>query len=661
MSSPILVPEKGRLRATVSAVHLAILLAVSSGAEALLTTALAEKLPDWMRELDVEEGLDTFPDAEIVQLFSSTSLKVEESGKRTVRARSAFHVRQGEADGYDVAGVTENLWRKSKGLKGWRRDSSGEVESFDDVLTTQAGGGELYSDSKEIHLLIPGIEEGDLFGFELRYEQDLPELSTHRNMIRGRIPLLQGQFELELPERWSVEALWYDPIEDRATPFEPIFADKDHRIWSWSSQAGSEDPEPFEPSDSRLIPWYAIRYHDPSGRAATMNEWKVIAEWGQAFSASALEDQAHLRQAALEIVGDAQRPADQIERIAEFVRSSIGYVQIYLGDGGWRPHPAELVYMNRYGDCKDMAHLAVALFRSLELNAYPVWTCTQDGAVWRDFPDDHFNHCIVAIDDPDGTEPFCFFDPTAKSVPYGWLPASLEGAWALVLGSGFDSALVRMPTTKARENLKRVRISSTLSTDLSCFGSVEEILIGHSAFRYKDRVGGETNEERRQAYERHLGRQFPGARVGNFSLSGLDQGTDTLRYRYEFAIPQYARKAGRLVLLSPDFLTAYDEEIFPAAERKTAIVNAYPYRTETTIELILPPGWGPEEAPAEVRIENAYGKYERTYSVAADSLHLSRVEQIDLYELPPEQYDLAYEWGHAVYMADREKIVLGQP
>jgi transglutaminase-like putative cysteine protease len=635
-------------------------LCAMGGLIAVPSLRAADRIPPWMDPASITDGLQAFPDEDVVQLYRFFGLEVDGTGKRTATLRATFHVRAGDARTCRALRFTESPMDNVRSFKGWRRAPSGKTTIYEKYWTTQAQGGELYSETRTLTLEIAEAGPGDFFGFELRYEKGLAETRTDWIEARGPIPVVRGAYELTIPSGWTAAGWWIEPERERVSHLDPTTQTAGKWTWGWERVPGSGDPEPYEPSNALLVPDLVVTYEDPSEPSAGLRTWRDVSDWFAAFSASALAADPEIDAAATRLCLGARDQHGQIQQITDFVRSSIGYVQIYLADGGWRPHAAGLVYRDRFGDCKDMAHLAIALLRSAGVKAFPVLTNGGwDNVAWPQFPMPAFNHCIVAIQDSSSAPSYLFFDATAKNIPLGRLPASLEGQWSLIVGSDADSMLVRLPRSEAGQNLRRFRASVTLGSDLRATGSVEVLRIGQPAFEAREYLRQNTLDKGRQGWEESFfAHAHVGAKVQEWSCPDVDRVSDTLLVRYAVEIPGLGQKVGDLVMLQPDFLTNRGRQLFPAVKRTRAIAMPYPSRTETVVDLTLPEGWKVSEMPDSVGLENRFGSFSRSCRADGQVIRLRRVEEIRAVALPVEEFPLAGDWDHACFAADRARVVL---
>lgn len=622
--------------------------------------ARGEELPEWVEPGEIEAGTMAFPDAETVQLLSSRVLEVSPDGSRTIRLREVLHVREGRAEGHSLLVFVSSNERKLRGMRAWRRDAGGRLEVFETPITSQLLGGELYAETKENSILIPGIGPGALIATELSYRDDSRDLWTDATPARTDLPVLRWEYRLKLPGDWRAEASWYDPVTGRLAAAEPTEVRSGGRTWRSENVPTFGEKEPYAPSETATSPLFLLRYARPGDTASWT--WKSIADWYRPYSTSSLKEAEGIGTQSRSLVGDAGTFDDKVSRIAAWVRSSIGYVQIYLGDGGYRPHPVEEVYANRFGDCKDMSHLTIAMLDAVGIRAYPVLTeLGEHGMIHDGFPTTGFNHCIVAVERPTAGEALLFFDPTAKTIPIGRLPSSLEGAPALIVGSPADTALSRLPAREASANGIRVTGTIAIEPSLRAVAAVHELRLGQSAYATRDLLQAMNPAGRQLWVQDWIGKRFVGARIDSIAFPDLASVGDTLTLFYIVRIPEVGRRLGDLALIQPDFVTAWDGRMFSKAERHRPLRFAYPYRNECRIELRFPEEWSAAEVPKDATADNRIASYRRRYEIGTGVARVERVEEVRSRELPASDYPLVQEWDRAAGEADRIRLVLKRP
>ena len=95
-----------------------------------------------------------------------------------------------------------------------------------------------------------------------------------------------------------------------------------------------------------------------------------------------------------------------------FVQSSIRYLAVSIGNAGFLPREVEQIWASRFGDCKDVSRLLVAMLTRLGIKSAPALVCTQGKDLGRKLQPHvfAFDHCIVRVE-IDGV--VRWLDPTA--------------------------------------------------------------------------------------------------------------------------------------------------------------------------------------------------------------------------------------------------------
>jgi len=614
----------------------------------------AAGVPEWVERASPAAGLERFPSDDVVQLALTRSVTVEKSGERVVVERSVYHVRRGDGGPAQTCLFAQSDTRRFGGMRGWRVEPDGTDRKFDDVVRAQIFDGVLYSESVTCAVHIPAVP-GCVIAHEVEYRETRREISSDVMKAHRGASLLAAAYELKRPPGWTASAMWLRGDSSSAAPPD----EDDGRIarWSWGPVRLvriEERPSCFELPPAAFI---GVRCEDP--RASGLSTWTEVSGWFQALASSALEDGERLRPVLDELSEDGPSRRDLAARIAGHVRSTCRYVPVHLGDGAWRPRAATTVHETRFGDCKDMAFEAIALLRLAGIDAYGVLTTAGGSGAHPEFPTPYsFDHCIaaIALDGPD--EPPVYFDATAEHVPFGRLPAPLEGAWALVVGAPAETALVRLPAGTADENRTSTRVRLELLPDLSASALVEQTLTGHPAFEMQAYLEAQNAEERRQSLQRLIETRIPGAKVLEAEIPETGSPDDSLTMRYRLAVPAVGRSAGSMALVRTDLLAPRNGALFSEPERRFDIVFPYPYVAESVTEIAIPSGCRLDSAPAAVSVRNPFGDFDWSIEPRPDGVRAVREERVHAASTPASRYAEARAWDAAADAADHERLSL---
>jgi tetratricopeptide (TPR) repeat protein len=147
--------------------------------------------------------------------------------------------------------------------------------------------------------------------------------------------------------------------------------------------------------------------------------------------------------------GSARDRVAVAQQIVGRLHKALRYTALELGAGALTPVPPIEALTRKYGDCKDMSTLVVALLRAA---GFPAQVALLHATRWSD-PDTKlpgisaFNHAIVYVPG----SPDLWIDPTDPNVPAGELPLEDQGRLALIADHS-SKVLVRTPDAGAHGN-----------------------------------------------------------------------------------------------------------------------------------------------------------------------------------------------------------------
>lgn len=197
--------------------------------------------------------------------------------------------------------------------------------------------------------------------------------------LRLRAPVARKLVIATLPEGSTCE---YEEVEAA-----PGIVDRQWRV---------RQEEPFVYEDSPP-PWWAGHKRVNIDDALT---WSQIADLFRPAYAEAETLSSDLEVEVQRIETASSDPAVRAIAALRFVQSSIRYLAISIGTGGFEPREVDQIWTTRFGDCKDMSRLLSSILTRLGVKACPALVSTLGKDPTRK-PHPHvyaFNHCIVRVE-----------------------------------------------------------------------------------------------------------------------------------------------------------------------------------------------------------------------------------------------------------------------
>ena len=629
-------------------------------------------LPDWLREA-ARAPLPQYPDdVDAVVLLDEQVTSISQNGEINTRYREAYKILRPEGRARGMVVVYFDNETQLTYLKAWSIPAGGqeyEVKEKEAVETGFPGGGILYHDTHYKVLKIPAAEPGNIIGYE--YEQKRrPYILQDMWRFQDDIPVRRARFELRLPEGWEFDSFWMNHDVQK-----PQSAGENQWVWELNDLPPVE-PEPAMPAWRALAGRMAVTYFANRGNSMGSSHatWMGIGRWYAQLAGGRRQTTPEIQQKVADLTSTASTTLEKITALASFVQRDIRYVAIEIGIGGYQPHAAQDIFINRYGDCKDKATLLATMLKGIGLDSYYVLVNTNRGVVVPDIPTAlTFNHVILAIrlpDDMDTTNLYSarkhprlgtllFFDPTDPWTHLGYLPATLQENNGLVVTEE-GSELVEMPLLPPQLNrlLRVAKLQLDSSGALS--GDVKEIRWGVPDVYRRAQMLAAPEDERKKVLEDFLGNFLGSLVLQGSQVQNLVDYNKNLIVTYRFLAKDYAKRAGDLLLIRPRVLGNKSMDL--AGKKQEG--RKYPVEFfSTTLEsdvfdIVLPGGYEVDELPPPVEIKSAFGEYRSKVEVEGNVLQYRRYYEIRKVLVPTDRVTDLKEFFRAIDADERASAVL---
>ena len=376
---------------------------------------------------------------------------------RRILARTAF-----EDDGTSVSETTvEVLLRSDAGLQRFGpltflyqsafedieipyvrvRKPDGSVvptppENIQDLASEVTREAPVYSDLKEKHVAVKGLEKGDVLEYQYRRHNSRPlapgQFWLEYSFIRDAM-VLDEQLEILVPRARAISLK-----SDEVTPV--ISEEGNYRAYRWrtsnakSKERGSEKKRAIAQARGRLPV--------PQIRLSSFQNWADVGRWYDQLQREKIKTSPEIRAKALELTKNAPDQDTKLHALYNYVSTQYRYIGIAFGIGRYQPHAASEVLSNRYGDCKDKHTLFASLLDAVGIRAYPA-LISSSHEITPEVPSPaQFDHVITVI--PRGSD-LLWLDTTPEITPFGYLLPSLRDKHALVVSADKPAALITTP------------------------------------------------------------------------------------------------------------------------------------------------------------------------------------------------------------------------
>lgn len=591
------------------------------------------------------QRLPVFPaDTNAVVLLDETTYTVNgPNGDVNEHHRRVVKILRPEGRNKAIFDVDFRKDEKVNYVHAWSLDANGrEYEVKDkEFLEVSSYNESLYDDIRARAARAPAADPGSTVAFEYDVRQHLYLDELHWWMQED-IPVLLSTLTLQLPAGYEYKDLWAN-----TEPVKPESLGNNRWQWTKANLPGIEK-EDHRPALAALSARMQINYF--GGGAATNTEgWEALGQWYNGLTADRRLATAEITDKVRQLIEGKSDFDGKARAISEFMQSQVRYVSIDIGIGGYQPHPAGDVFRFRYGDCKDKATLMSTMLHEAGINSHYVIIHTLRGIARPEMPSSIFNHAILAIELPAGTNPtkyeavvtaksgqkLLLFDPTDSYTPLGEIGSHIQDRYAMLVTPA-GGEVIHTPMLAPDSNRLIRRGTFTLTADGKINGSVMETRSGDTASNWRDNFRSSNEQERTKTIESSVARSLSTARIENIKLEALDQRSANLVTRYDLSSDRYAQVTGPLMLVRPRVI-GRDSVGLEKKERKYPLELSATSRIDDEYVIEIPTGYVVDDMPAPMKAESSFGSYESHIEKEKSKLVYKRTYISSALEVPKEK------------------------
>ncbi len=467
-----------------------------------------------------------------------------------------------------------------------------------------------------------------------RYIPPMPGEYFDIVLFAGAAPVIEKRYILSLPSDKRLHSEIYNgPLYSSTT----YSGSRTEYAW-WGLNLPARTREPRQPDESDFVAKVVM---------ATAESWEAKSRWFFDVNRDQFEVTPVIQEKVDEILTDAGVNNASDERKAKalvhWVAQNIRYSGQTMGEGeGFTLHPAQMIFEQRSGVCKDIAGMLIAMLRAAGLDSYGAMTMA--GSRIDAVPADQFNHCVCALRRSDGT--FEMYDPTW--VPYNnniW--SLLEAEQHYLVGTPEGETLSRIDYSPPAESPLNITHDAKLLEDGTLEGTF--LLSGSGALdgRLRRLVSGSRRQELNNTFARILSpvsNRVEGVVVENFAP---DDFSKDMWVKVKYRIPRFAVPvADGYEFTSPMMnVVLNDGSLFRSGQatwgdgRKTDVFLYYTQLIEGAENIQLPRGYKAVDPPSSDEVDETYAYFKGTSESKGRSLTITQRAEVRRRQIPPDGYD----------------------
>jgi tetratricopeptide (TPR) repeat protein len=570
----------------------------------LIATALcfAADAPDYSKESTVIENMTTK-----VKFLSDGTSEVQQ--RLAIRLQSEAAVRRFGVLSFSYSSESEQV--AIEYIRVRKPDGSvigTPASSVMDVATEVATAAPTYSDLRQKQIPVKALGVGDLLEYSVR-------VST----IKPKVP---GQFWYE--QGFVDDSVVLSQVLEVSVPKDKYVRVSSPKLKSETHDDGDQNVfvwkhahlEPSTPKDKKMKA--GIEDEPLKVQITTFRSWEEVGNWWGAMEAEQLKVTPAIQSKANDLTAGLSTDTEKAKAIYAYVAMKFRYISISLGDGRYRPHSAEEVLQNQYGDCKDKHTLFAALLKATGIQAWPALIGAGIKFDARVPSPGHFNHVITVLPRADG---YVWLDTTSEVAPFSLLNPSIRDEEALVIPTASKPFLVKTPKDPPFAASEIIDVKSSLSTDGTLTGHFDFRLHGDNAVLLRSAF-----HQLAPAQWQTLGQQMSYGMGYAGDVSGIDvenvsEIEKPFHFSYDYERKKYSDWAERRI--TPPIPSIGFGPGVEAERPKEAIFAGAPGETVYRASIQIPKGYN-VELNQDTTVTTDFANYSSRYSFKEGTIFTER-------------------------------------
>ncbi|NQT95521.1 MAG: DUF3857 domain-containing protein [Candidatus Omnitrophica bacterium] len=507
----------------------------------------------------------------------------------------------------------------------------------------------MYSDARVKVITLPEVNVGSVIVCEFTIETKQGSIKNafwKELYLDCYTPTKVQDFTYTFPKSLDIQYKEYN-LEFKPT----ITEDKDTITYSWHTEDLFN-----ERSTETYAPPLTFENIPNIVQFSSMKDWSEVSDWYHTAIKKNLKITPEIEEAAKEASKDTLSVKETVRHVLEYIQDNFRYVSMSFGDNALEPHPTDEIFKNKYGDCKDLSLLCMALLKVKGIESHLAFFNTEDSITdpQHDLPMPiFFNHVVLLIRDP--KEGDYYVDTLLKGYDIGEFPKYYQLAYTFVVteDGGFFK---RLPMFDSDRTYTKKEYTFSIEADGSGTREVESLWPLNTSIDVRSRMKKLSDEDKKKLFESLDAQQGAGGEFLERSYERLSDKYGRLKSYSKIFKRQLFPVTDGMMIMEIGGYTRPDD--FTEKERTRPIFFPGNILTETIIRYNIPKGFGVSHMPKDIDIDIGFFAVYREYRKKGNAITVIKREFYRRRELPAEDYPRVKAFFDELPQKTEQRIIL---
>jgi hypothetical protein len=597
-----------------------------------------------------EEFEQAHKDQSAIFILFDIAVKVNEDYSYEARVHKSAKILKEDARVLGEFQIPYDSSRETvKDIKSFTITSDGKKHSYSRIQDTKAYENfGMYSDARVKIITLPEVNIGSIL--EHSYN-----IISKRSPVKGAwwdsfgfsfsTPTKEVRCSITYPKKMKMQ---YREIN---LAYKPTITDSgSHITYSWHL---------YDMYDKKLNETYIPYTEDIFKNMvefSTIKDWDEVAKWYYAAVQKNLLITPEIDKAAKTACENKSAITDKTRAILEYLQDNFRYVSMSFGDNALEPHPTIEVFKNKYGDCKDLSVLCMAMLKAVGIDSNIVLFSTEDEIVepQNDPPlPDMFSHVLLLVKNPVNGD--FYADPLLKGFDIGQFPPAYQAGYCFVIMEN-NGKFTRMPVFDEKADYTLENAVIEIKADGSAVIERSSTWDMSWSLKIKDIFKSMNDKEKEEFFQSLETNIAYGGKVYEHKIEGLDKRYGLINTYVKYHRPNMFPLTDDMIII--DMGGGERGELFTENERTVDIFYHSNSLSEEATTYKVPDGFKVSHLPKDLSLDIGFLRIMKKYKIRGKEIIVNTTTTTKRITLPKSDFAKVKEFYNQLPAKTKQKIIL---